>query len=162
MRAQSRGIRVLLFSSCLVFLRSLSGADPSQPGEDPIPGAMTAPTPGASDDAPTAKPLSDWDVEAPRGTTSEARIDTRTGTWMSVDVSPYGRRLVFELLGDLYVLPLEGGEARTLTHGVAWDEQPRLSPDGRRIAFTSDCAGGDNVWVMDADSSHVRQVTWAV
>jgi Tol biopolymer transport system component len=72
---------------------------------------------------------------------------------MSLDVSPDGREVVFDLLGDLYVIPIEGGEARSLTSGFAWDMQPRYSPDGRFVAFTSDRAGGDNVWVMNRDGS---------
>ena len=69
-----------------------------------------------------------WDVNAPPGEASTATLDTRTGTWMSVDVSPDGKTLVFDLLGDLYTLPIEGGEAKALTHGIAWEMQPRFSP----------------------------------
>ncbi len=56
---------------------------------------------------------------------------------MSLDVSPDGATIVFDLLGDIYVMPIEGGEATRLTSGPAYDVQPRFSPDGRRIAFTS-------------------------
>jgi len=69
---------------------------------------------------------------------------------MSLDVSPDGSTVVFDLLGDLYTLPIQGGEARPLTSGFAWDMQPRFSPDGAWIAFTSDRAGGDNIWVIRA------------
>lgn len=100
-----------------------------------------------------------WDVSAPPGEAASVTLDTRTGTWMSVDVSPDGRTLVFDLLGDLYALPIEGGKASNLTHGMAWEMQARFSPDGRRIAYLSDAAGGDNVWVMDADGRNARQVT---
>jgi Tol biopolymer transport system component len=92
-----------------------------------------------------------WDVNAPGGPSRETKLDVRAGTWMSVDVSPDGKELVFDLLGDVYVLPLEGGEARALASGVAWQMQPRWSPDGKRVAFTSDAGGGDNLWVMDRD-----------
>ncbi|MEZ4585133.1 MAG: hypothetical protein R2909_01875 [Gemmatimonadales bacterium] len=81
------------------------------------------------------------------------------GTWMSVDVSPDGRTLVFDLLGDLYTLPIGGGRATRLTSGLAYDAQPRWSPDGRRIVFTSDRSGGDNVWIIEADGSDSTQVT---
>ena len=59
------------------------------------------------------------------------RITTNEGTWISVDVSPDGRQLVFDLLGDLYLLPMDGGQAKRLTGGMAYDAQPRFSPDGR-------------------------------
>jgi imidazolonepropionase-like amidohydrolase/Tol biopolymer transport system component len=100
-----------------------------------------------------------WSVNAPPGESATVSLDTRTGTWMSVDVSPDGKTLVFDLLGDLYTLPIEGGEARSLTHGIAWDMQARFSPDGRRIAYLSDAGGGDNVWTMDADGRNAVQVT---
>jgi imidazolonepropionase-like amidohydrolase/Tol biopolymer transport system component len=101
-----------------------------------------------------------WDVaNPPYPMLVEARIDTDEGTWMSLDVSPDGKEIVFDLLGDIYVLPIGGGEARALTSGVAWDMQPRFSPDGKRIAFTSDRGGGDNVWVMNRDGSSPVAVT---
>lgn len=100
-----------------------------------------------------------WSVAEPPLPTKEIEIDVQEGTWISLDVSPDGETLVFDLLGDLYSLPMAGGEATALTQGLAWDMQPRFSPDGTSIAFTSDRAGGDNVWVMDADGSNARAVS---
>ena len=78
---------------------------------------------------------------------------------MSLDVSPDGKEIVFDLLGDIYAMPIAGGEARALTSGIPWDMQPRYSPDGKWIAFTSDRSGGDNIWVMDRDGKNPQQVT---
>jgi imidazolonepropionase-like amidohydrolase/Tol biopolymer transport system component len=100
-----------------------------------------------------------WDVSAPPGERHDVAIDTRSGTWMSVDVSPDGKRIAFDMLGDIYDLPIEGGEARSLASGMAWDMQPRYSPDGKSIAFTSDRGGGDNLWIMDANGGGARQIT---
>ena len=100
-----------------------------------------------------------WDVEKPPGEAKTVSIDVTQGTWMSLDVSPDGREIVFDLLGDLYLLPIEGGEAKAITTGWSWDMQPRFSPDGTRIAFTSDRGGGDNVWVIDRDGTHPKAVT---
>lgn len=100
-----------------------------------------------------------WDVNAPPGVWTDVSIDTTTTTWSSVDVSPDGRTIVFDMLGDLYAVPIAGGEARALTTGIAWDTEPRYSPDGRKIAFISDRAGGDNIWIMNADGSSPRAVT---
>lgn len=111
----------------------------------------------STEDPPKDAPK--WDVNAPRGPAQEVAIDVTEGTWMNVDVSPDGTELVFDLLGDIYALPIDGGEARALASGHAWQMQPRFSADGKRIAFTSDQGGGDNVWVMDRDGKNARAVT---
>jgi imidazolonepropionase-like amidohydrolase/Tol biopolymer transport system component len=102
---------------------------------------------------------SKWDVNKTPGTSTNVKIDTKTGTWMSVDVSPDGKNIIFDLLGDLYIMPISGGEAKALTHSVAWEMQARFSPNGKQIAYMSDAAGGDNVWVMNVDGTEPRQVT---
>ncbi len=86
-------------------------------------------------------------------------IDMTEGSWMSVDVSPDGRTIVFDHLGDLFTIPIEGGSATRLTFDMAFDAQPRFSPDGTRIVFTSDRSGGQNVWVMALDGSDTTQIT---
>jgi imidazolonepropionase-like amidohydrolase/Tol biopolymer transport system component len=142
------------------------GQRPPEPVAQPTPIATPAltPVPTPAPQAQTAekeKPEEKkWNVEAlPYPMTVEAEIDTDEGTWMSLDVSPDGKEIAFDLLGDIYAVPIGGGEARALTSGVAWDMQPRYSPDGRSIAFTSDRSGGDNVWMMKRDGSHLTQVT---
>ena len=117
--------------------------------------ALGKPAPKA--DKKAAKPA--WDVEQPKVASRQQTIDVQTGTWMSLDVSPDGKKIVFDLLGDLYVMPITGGRAKALTHSLAWDMQPRFSPDGRWIAFTSDQGGGDNIWVMPAAGGKAKQVT---
>ena len=100
-----------------------------------------------------------WDVNEPPGPMYDVTIDVQEGTWMSLDVSPDGREVVFDLLGDIYVMPIGGGEAKAITTGIAWDMQPRYSPNGRWIAFTSDRSGGDNLWTMNRDGSEPKQVS---
>ncbi len=81
------------------------------------------------------------------------------GTWTSLDVSPDGRTIVFDLLGDLYTLPIEGGEAKLLAGGRDWDHMPRFSPDGRKIAFISDRDGNMNLWLMSADGTEPKALS---
>ncbi|MCG2841946.1 amidohydrolase family protein [Sandaracinobacter sp. RS1-74] len=101
-----------------------------------------------------------WDVMTAGGAKlSQVAIDVNEGSWLDLDVSPDGRSIAFALLGDIYTLPIGGGTATRIAEGLAWEVQPRFSPDGRRIAFTSDRGGGDNIWVMNADGSDKRQVT---
>src|SRR6266481_8713275 len=92
---------------------------------------------------------------------SDRKIEFTTdeGTWMSLDVSPDGKTIAFELLGDIYTLPIAGGEAKLISGGMAFDSQPRFSPDGTWIAFLSDRDGNENVWMMRADGSNAKQVS---
>jgi Tol biopolymer transport system component len=92
-------------------------------------------------------------------TTKTVTFTTDEGTWISLDVSPDGRTIVFELLGDIYAMPAAGGPARVLLAGPAFQAQPRFSPDGRRIAYVSDETGSDNVWVANADGTGARALT---
>jgi Tol biopolymer transport system component len=78
---------------------------------------------------------------------------------MNVDVSPDGKSVAFDLLGDIYVMPISGGTPNRIAEGLAYETQPRFSADGKRIAFTSDRGGGDNIWVMNVDGSDKRQLT---
>ncbi len=100
-----------------------------------------------------------WDVNAPQGEFKEIKISTTEGTWMNLDMSPDGKFIVFDLLGDIYRIPASGGDAELLIGGIAWTMQPVYSPNGKYIAFTSDADGGDNIWVMNADGSEPRAVT---
>ncbi|MFN9575841.1 MAG: TolB family protein, partial [Gemmatimonadota bacterium] len=84
---------------------------------------------------------------------------TTKGTWISLDVSPDGARIVFDLLGDLYTLPIAGGKATRLTSGMGYDAQPRWSPDGKKVVFVSDRSGGENVWLVNADGSDTTALT---
>ena len=101
----------------------------------------------------------DWDVSAPLGPTKEVTFTTDEGTWMNLDVSPDGKEIIFDLLGDIYIMPISGGNATLLLGGPAYEVQPRFSPDGARISFTSDRAGGDNIWIVDRDGTNPVQVT---
>lgn len=100
-----------------------------------------------------------WDVNNPPGEKQMVDINTETGTWMNLDVSPDGQTIVFDLLGDIYTMPISGGEATNITNSMAWDMQPRFSPDGQQLVFTSDQGGGDNIWIMNTDGSDARAVT---
>ena len=99
-----------------------------------------------------ANPVGDWNFKEHRFITSE-------GTWMNLDISPDGNTIVFDLLGDIYTIPATGGKATPLRTGVPFEVQPRFSPDGQSISFTSDAGGGDNIWVMNTDGSDARPVT---
>lgn len=100
-----------------------------------------------------------WQVNAPQGQFETVNIHVQQGSWMNVNISPDGKTMVFDLLGDIYTMPVSGGKATALTNDIAWNMQPVFSPDGKYIAFTSDRDGGDNIWIMHADGSQPRAVT---
>lgn len=85
---------------------------------------------------------------------------TNEGTWISLDVSPNGKHIIFDLMGDIYQMSIEGGLATQITDGMAFDTHPRYSPDGKYVLYTSDASGGENVYYRSLeDSSDVTQVT---
>ena len=104
------------------------------------------------------QPAGSWDTSLPRGRTREISFTTTEGTWMSVDLSPDGRWIVFDLLGHVYRISSNGGKAECLTQssGIALNYHPRFSPDGRQIVFVSDRGGQDNLWVMNSDGGEPR------
>jgi imidazolonepropionase-like amidohydrolase/Tol biopolymer transport system component len=117
----------------------------------------------AAQDPPDSKTgKKEWDINQPLGPAKKIAFETAEGTWIDVDVSPDGKRIVFDLLGDLYAMPIEGtgtGLAECLTSGAAFDMQPRFSPDGKWIAFASDRDGLMNLWAMKPDGSGAHQVS---
>ena len=102
-----------------------------------------------------------WDVSNPKGEWNyqNLKFTTDEGTWMNLDVSPDGKNIVFDMVGDIYIMPITGGKAKVLREGIPFEIQPRFSPDGKKVSFTSDAGGGDNIWVMNVDGSEAKQIT---
>ncbi len=145
---------------------SLGASATAHPDDEPlaineVPGAMQDAEPAAASNEgkPEEKEDDKWDVANPPVPTRTIDINVDEGTWMNIDVSPNGRTIAFDLLGDVYTLPISGGTAIPVASGIPHEVQPRFSPDGSKIAFTSDRAGGDNIWIMNPDGSDKRQVT---
>jgi Tol biopolymer transport system component len=84
---------------------------------------------------------------------------TTSGNWMSSDVSKDGSTIAFDLLGDIYTMPFAGGKATPLTRGMAFDAQPRISPDGKKVVFVSDRTGGYNLFTISIDKKDTVQLT---
>ena len=89
----------------------------------------------------------------------EIKFTTNESSWMSLDVSPDGKTIVFDLLGDLYTLPITGGKATPLTSGMSFDTHPRFSPDGKSVAYISDASGAENLWIITVADTAKEQVS---
>ena len=102
-----------------------------------------------------------WDVNNPHENWlyNTFQLNTDEGTWMNLDVSPDGKTIVFDLLGNIYKMPISGGTTTVLRSGLAYEVQPRFSPNGKYISFTSDAEGGNNIWVMTADGKDAKSIT---
>ncbi|MEE9533605.1 MAG: amidohydrolase family protein, partial [Acidimicrobiia bacterium] len=92
-------------------------------------------------------------------------FETTEVTAPDVATSPDGQWLIFTMLGHLFRLPVEGGEAAQLTFGPYYDTDPAVSPDGTRVAFVSDRDGSEgNLFVLELATGQITQVThepWA-
>ena len=129
--------------------------NPEQKPAQPLP-PTAARTPATQPDKPAK-----WDVNAPPGmTTRQVPINVDEGTWMNVDVSrATGGRSPSTCSATSTPCRSPAARRRGSPKASPTSMQPRFSPDGRRIAFTSDRGGGDNIWMMNADGSDKRQLT---
>ncbi len=123
------------------------------------PGARSLPKSGEPQTQPSQQGSRGEKKDLPLEPVRKLEFTTEEATWLSLDISPDGRTIVFELLGDLYSLPIAGGKATRITEGMAYDSQPRFSPDGKWIAFISDRDGADNLWIARPDGSEPRKLS---
>ena len=109
--------------------------------------------------ATAGPPLDPMQELLPLRPTRTLAFTTKVGNWMSSDVSSDGKTIAFDLLGDIYTMPMAGGKATALTRGMGFDAQPRFSPDGEKIVFVSDRTGGYNLWTISVDRKDTVQIT---
>ncbi|MCC2618218.1 amidohydrolase family protein [Aestuariibacter halophilus] len=118
---------------------------------------IASPVLAQSEDDTDSKP--EWDITAPPFPLHDLTIKTDEITWSSLDITPDGEQMVFDMLGNIFVVDANGGDAKALTQDFAWNLHPTVSPDGKKIAFISDRDGLSNLWVMDIDGSNPTQIT---
>jgi len=138
----ARASRIFLLLTIFAFVATSCAPLVDHPGWRPV----SMPGPGAT------RPI-------PNMPTRLVSFETDEGTNLNVDVSPDGETLVFDLLGDIYLLPINGGEVILLTTGMAWDQAPRFSPDGKSVHFVSDRKDYKNIWRVTLADKSVHQVT---
>ncbi len=110
-------------------------------------------------EATTSSPAAKEEDPLPLKPSRKVEFTTNEGTWLSLDVSPDGQTILFELVGDLYTVPMAGGEAKKLTSGMAFNSMPHYSPDGKKIAYISDKGGSENVWISNPDGTNDKQLS---
>lgn len=115
------------------------------------------PKPEKADSAKKEKPKKKKDL--PLEVDRRVSINTTEGTWMSVDVSPDGKTIAFDFLGDIFTMPITGGKPTQFTEGMAFDSHPKFSPDGTKLLFISDRSGGENIWWFSIDKKDSLQIT---
>ena len=74
-------------------------------------------------------------------------------------ISPDGQSVAFSWQGDIFKVPAAGGKAVQLTSNEAFDSDPRWTPDGRRIVFTSDREGSSDIWSVSSDGGELKRIT---
>ena len=155
MSGSLRNLVLLLWIATGLFANTAAAQEP----EDLLP-FLAQSVPPSESAAPGPRPRQTPGQTLPLKPTRHIAFDTDEGTWMSVDISPDGQHLVFDLLGDLYTLSINGGRATPITQGLPFDTQPVYSPVGQWIAFVSDRSGADNLWLVHPDGSDLRQVSF--
>ncbi|WP_371196176.1 amidohydrolase family protein [Glaciecola sp. SC05] len=113
----------------------------------------------SSENSKSTSEYENWDVLNPPMPLKSVSISTNETTWSSLDVTPDGKHFVFDMLGDIFMVDANGGEAKPLTQDFAWNIHPAVSPDGTKIAFISDRDGLSNAWIMDMNGENLVQVT---
>ncbi|MBB4632668.1 amidohydrolase family protein [Sphingosinicella soli] len=127
------------------------------PGELGLPTLSPAANPGAAAAEPPTQPPGQT---LPMKPARRIAFETTEASWASVSLSPDGRTIAFDILGDLYVMPVSGGRAKAIARGMAFETQPVFSPDGKWLAFVSDRSGAENLWVMRPDGTGARQISF--
>ncbi len=121
---------------------------------------MLAPAAQTGTPVPEAPRMQSPGQTLPMKSARRISFETNEASWASISVSPDGKTIAFDILGDLYVMPVEGGRAKRIAAGMAFEMQPVFSPDGKWLAFVSDRSGSENLWVMRPDGSGARQISF--
>src|ERR1051326_1697703 len=155
LQSLTRAFAIVLVTGCSIAFAQYPQQDLDEPALRESPAVPDSASPKDT----SKKAEQKWDVSAKHGPSTDVEFDTDEGTWMACDVSPDGKKIVFDLLGDIYIMPYTGGAATLLSGGPSYEAQPRFSPDGTKISFTSDRDGTDNIWIMDVSGKNPKQIT---
>jgi tricorn protease len=92
---------------------------------------------------------------APLGSIT-AQVDARMLRYPDVSAT----QIAFVYAGDIWVVPKAGGTAHRLSSPLGEESFPRFSPDGRRLAFSANYDGNQDVYVVPAMGGEPVRVTY--
>ncbi len=99
-------------------------------------------------------------IEIREDSSGEKLVERRFSEGVSrASLSADGRRTVFSLGGDLWVMDANGGTATAVTNDAFQNDNPKFSPDGKTISFYSNRSGNSDIWLIDASGQNLRQFT---
>lgn len=75
-------------------------------------------------------------------------------------ISPDGSKIAFTYKGDVYTVPVQGGNATRLTTQPSYETSPIWSPDGKQIAFASDRNGNFDIYIISAEGGKAKRLTY--
>ena len=78
---------------------------------------------------------------------------------MAVAVSPTGQEMVIDVMGRLWLLPVDGGTASPITDEMGNARQPSWSPDGAYLTFQAYWEGNWHIYTVARDGSQLTQIT---
>lgn len=90
---------------------------------------------------------------------TQQSITFQSGTNMAVSVSPSGEEIVFDVLGRLWLMPVEGGKAVPITDEFGNARQPSWSPNGQKIAFQAYWEGNWHIYTIKKNGEELTQLT---
>lgn len=90
---------------------------------------------------------------------AQGEIVLSQGTNLAADVSSIDGRLAIDLLGSIWIVPADGGQAKILSDNLLPVRRPRWSPDGSQILYQTQSAGKSQIWAVDLDGAKSSKIS---
>jgi dipeptidyl aminopeptidase/acylaminoacyl peptidase len=150
-----------------IYSMNPDGSDQRRLTDDPAQDGWPAWTPDGQHIVFSSDRTGNWEIFImdPDGTDVRQVTDRPTTTDLFPEVSPDGTKIAFSSQvsatneGEIYLIPIDGGEATRLTSTAALNNMPTWCPSGDQIVFTSDRDGNENIYIMSADGSGQMALT---
>lgn len=150
-----------------IYVMSPDGTNERRLTDDPAQDGWPSWTPDGQQIVFSSDRTGNWEIfiKNADGTNVRQLTDRPDTTDLFPEVSPDGTKVVFSSQiattneGEIYVIPIDGGDATRLTNTAALNNMPTWCPSGQQIVFTSDRDGNDNIYIMAADGAGQTRLT---